>query len=177
MVGLLVHRGLAHQDDDRVLVRHRAAHPRDAPEVLLEPLDPVRSVYHRLYLRRIVQVREVERNILIISQTPYGQISLAPLHAHLLPGLDPHVNRIVLVTSPKDFPHVIRQLFLVTMAHPCQQIALEVRRAALERRPGELLANYLVQSGQSVRNHQSDALNAPLMPVERADADTAIIDS
>ena len=77
MVGLLVHRCLAHQDDDRVLVRHRTAHPRDTPEVFLEPLDPVRRVYHRLDLRSVVQVREVERNVFIVSRYfPWSRIGL-----------------------------------------------------------------------------------------------------
>lgn len=60
-VGVLVHRRLAHQYDDRQLVRHSATHPRHPPKVLLEPLDPVRRVDHRLDVKRIVQVREVER--------------------------------------------------------------------------------------------------------------------
>ena len=52
--------------------------------------------------------------------------------------MNAHINRIVLVTRPEDFPHIVSQFFLVTVAHPCQHIAFEVRRAALERCPASL---------------------------------------
>ena len=58
-VGLLVHGCLPHKQDYRLLVRHRTAHSRDPPEVLLQPLYPVRGVYHRLDAVVVVQVSEV----------------------------------------------------------------------------------------------------------------------
>lgn len=54
-VGLLVHGCIPHKQDDRLLVRHRTAHSRDLPEVLLQPLNPVGRVYHRLYAVVVVQ--------------------------------------------------------------------------------------------------------------------------
>ncbi len=46
---------LSHEQDDGLLVGHRAAHPGDPPEVLLQPLYPVRGVYHRLDAVVIIQ--------------------------------------------------------------------------------------------------------------------------
>ena len=46
--GRTSHGRLAHEQDDGLLVRHRSPHPRDSTEVLLQPLNPVRCVYHRL---------------------------------------------------------------------------------------------------------------------------------
>ena len=45
-VRLLVHGRLTHKQDDGLLVRHCATHPRDPTKVLLQPLYPVRGVYH-----------------------------------------------------------------------------------------------------------------------------------
>ena len=51
----LVHGCLPHKQDDRLLVRYRTAHSRDLPEVLLQPLNLVGRVYHRLYAVVVVQ--------------------------------------------------------------------------------------------------------------------------
>ena len=43
-VGLLVQGCLTHKQDDRFLVGHGHAHSRNPPEILLQPLYPVRGV-------------------------------------------------------------------------------------------------------------------------------------
>ena len=95
-IGLLVHRRLAHQHDDRDFVRHRSAHPRDTPEVLLQPLDPVRRINHRLYMWSIVQIREMKTDVFIFSQVPDGTIVFAPFQAHLLPRSHALLNSMLL---------------------------------------------------------------------------------
>ena len=59
LIGFLVHRSLAHQEQNRFLTGHRPTHPRNPPEVLLEPLYPVRGVDHGLDSMIVVQVSEV----------------------------------------------------------------------------------------------------------------------
>ena len=58
-VGLLVHGSLPHKQDDRFLVGHCPAHPRDPPKVLLQPLYPVRGVDHGLDAVVVIQVSEI----------------------------------------------------------------------------------------------------------------------
>jgi len=61
----LVHGGLAHQDQHGLFVGHGSTHPQDTPEILVQPLNPVGRVNHRLNLRMEVQIREI---VLIINQ-------------------------------------------------------------------------------------------------------------
>ena len=116
-------------------------------------------------MRRIVQVREEERDVFIIRQVPDGTVVLAPLQAHLPPGFNALLDRIVLVSRAEHLTHIVGQSLLVSVATPCQHIALEMRRVTLEGGPGELLADDLVQPGKAVGNHQADVLNAAFQQV------------
>ena len=135
-------------------------------EVLLEPFYPVRGVYHRLDLRNIVQIGEEECDVFVIGQGLDTAIVLAPSQAHVLPGLDALVNRIVLVTGAEHLAHVLRKGLLVAMSHTGHHVTLEMRRAALESRPGELLTDDGVQTGETVSDHQANTLNSTVTQVE-----------
>ena len=103
-VELLVHGRLSHKQDDGLLVQHRAAHPRDPPEVLLQPLNPVGRVYHRLDAVVVVQVSEVHLVGSVLTAPPDALVTPAPFGAELLPLIPRLFHRIVPVSGAEHLP-------------------------------------------------------------------------
>lgn len=78
------------------------------------------------------------------------------------PGI---LNGVVPVTGPEHLLEILRHLTLVPDAYIADNIALEMRRAALQWRFGEDLGNHVLQAFQTVGAYQPKPLDASLVYV------------
>ena len=71
-------------------------------------------------------------------------------------------HRVVALPGAEHVTKVLDQRRLVAVPHPGKHVALEMRHAALQRSPGELLSNHRVKPCDAVGHHQADALDTAL---------------
>ena len=145
-VGLLVHGCLTHKQDDRFLVGHGPTHPRNPPEVLLQPLYPVRGVDHGLDSMIIVQVSEIRLIGSILAASPDASVIPAPFGTEPLPLVPGLFHGIVPVSCAEDLSQVVSHIPFVTVADIAQYVALQVGGASLETGAGKHFADDIIVS-------------------------------
>ena len=161
--GLVLRCDAAHQRNDRFLVRHCCPHPGDAAEVAVEPLDPVRGVYHALYFRRIVEVGHVSLVVGIVPHALEVAVILASPVAQVLPPFSGVFHGIAALPGAEHVAEAVRQRGLVAMPYSGEHVALEVRHAALQRRSQGPLPYHQAEAGDFVGHHQAYVAHATLL--------------
>ena len=127
----MVHGHTPHQSQHRLIIRHGGSHSGDPPEVSVEALNPVGWIYHRLYLRGIIEIHHVSLVVGVIAEQLYSPVILAPSVTHLLPLCPCHFNCVVALHSTEDITEICHKNCLVTMSNLGKHITLQVGDTAL----------------------------------------------
>ena len=99
--------------------------------VLLQLLNPIRRVDHRLNPCLVVQIDEVGFVGRILRPSSKTAVILPPFLTERLPLFPSSLYCIAAVSRTEELPQILGQLSLVAVAHAAQQIAFQVRRTAL----------------------------------------------
>ena len=129
--GLVIHRHAAHQCQYRVLIGHCGSHAGYSAEVTVEAFDPVGGVYHRLYLRGVIEISQIRLVIRIAAQEPDVPIVLAPSVPQPGPRCLGRFYGIIALSGAEYVPEIGCKTGLVTMSDLGEQVAFQVCHATL----------------------------------------------